>query len=350
MPASHGKIPVHFTAYESGLMTPQTLTKTRPIDWQTELQLALQQKQPSSLHGSPAYDAEAGAMFAPVLTASMMDTINWENQQDPVLKQFLPTAAETTQTDGLLADPVGDINATQVPGLIHKYHGRVLLVASGSCAVNCRYCFRRHFEYQKNFAPRNGWRASLEYIAEQDSIHEVILSGGDPLTLDSKSLHRLTDGLQKIPHVQTLRIHSRIPVVLPARIDPAFLQWANAWERKKVMVIHSNHAQELSASARTAIAALQQAGFTLLNQSVLLQGVNDNAEVLADLSSQLFDLGVMPYYLHQMDPVQNAAHFIVPADRALQIHQQLKARLPGYLVPKLVKEVAGEASKPGLAC
>ncbi len=331
-------------------MATQTQTKTRQIDWQSELQLALQQKQSSMLHGSPAYDSEAAKMFAPVLTASMVDSINWENQDDPVLKQFLPTSAETTVAEGLLADPVGDINATQVPGLIHKYHGRVLLVASGSCAVNCRYCFRRHFEYQKNFAPRNGWRASLDYIAQHDSIHEVILSGGDPLTLDNKSLYRLTDGLQQVPHIQTLRIHSRIPVVLPPRIDSFFLQWAQTWDRKKVMVIHSNHAQELSAAARTAITDLQQAGFTLLNQSVLLKGVNDNAKVLADLSNQLFDLGVMPYYLHQMDPVQNAAHFIVAPDQALQIHQQLKARLPGYLVPKLVREVAGEASKTGLAC
>ena len=327
--------------------------QSKAINWQQQLQLALRNHHPmngtNSLNQRTEYSTAASQLFSTVITDQMLQLIDDRSGiNDPVLAQFLPTAAETIETPGYQDDPVGDHQATKTPGLIHKYHGRVLLIASGSCAVNCRYCFRRHFPYSQSFAPRKHWQASLDYIHHNRSIHEVILSGGDPLTLETKSIALLTEALQGMPHIKTLRIHSRIPVVLPQRIDPEFLQWARQLRLNKVMVLHINHAQELSTAARQAITDLKTAGFILFNQSVLLKNINDSAEVLADLSHQLFAAGVLPYYLHQMDVVQNAAHFTVAESTAIKIHQQLQAQLPGYLVPKLVKEVAGQKSKTSL--
>ncbi|MGJ8662898.1 MAG: EF-P beta-lysylation protein EpmB [Marinicella sp.] len=311
-------------------------------DWQQQLKQALNNH---SLAAAKQFSKEASELFPAVLTGDMHARIDWDQEHDPVLAQFLPQAAETIESSDYHKDPVGDHAATQVPGLIHKYHGRVLLIASGSCAVNCRYCFRRHFPYSQSFAPRRHWQQSIEYIKQNNSIHEVILSGGDPLTLETKSLANLTQALNDLSHVKTLRIHSRIPVVLPARIDSEFLSWAQDLQLNKVMVLHINHAQELSNKAIDAIAKLNEHDFLLLNQSVLLKGVNDSAHALRELSHALHKIGVLPYYLHQMDPVQNAAHFSVSETQAIAIHQQLKVTLPGYLVPKLVRETAGEQSK-----
>ncbi len=318
-------------------------------NWQQQLQQALLNQHPNHTSQPPEYSQAASGLFPHVVTAQMMNLVDHsKGLSDPILAQFTPAAAENINTTDYLNDPVGDHEATQVPGLIHKYHGRVLLIASGSCAVNCRYCFRRHFPYSQSFAPRKHWQACLEYIENNSSIHEVILSGGDPLTLDTKTLRVLSDALQNLSHIRTLRIHSRIPVVLPQRIDPEFLNWAAQLTFNKVMVLHVNHSQEIDSLARKKIAGLKQAGFILLNQSVLLKNVNDSVEVLTDLSQKLFDLGVLPYYLHQMDAVQNAAHFTVPEPQAIKIHQQLQAQLPGYLVPKLVKEEAGQSNKTSL--
>lgn len=321
--------------------------------WQLQLKTALRHQHPlkktNSLNQTNAYSAAATRLFAHVVTDEMLQLMDTsKGLADPVLAQFLPTHAETIETAGYHNDPVGDSAATQVPGLIHKYHGRVLLIASGSCAVNCRYCFRRHFPYSQSFAPRNHWQASLDYLKNAPSIHEVILSGGDPLTLETQSIQVLSDALQALPHIKTLRIHSRIPVVMPQRIDTEFIQWAQQLKLNKVMVLHINHGQELGKASRQAIVDLKAAGFVLLNQSVLLKNINDSSEVLAELSHQLFAAGVLPYYLHQMDAVQNAAHFTVAESEAIEIHQQLQAQLPGYLVPKLVKEVAGQNSKTSL--
>ncbi len=316
----------------------------KPI-WQQQLKAALRNDHSRPLQHTENFSAAAADLFPTVITNDMLGLIDRHNPQDPILAQFLPDAAETQTTEGFKADPVGDSAATQVPGLIHKYHGRVLLIASGSCAVNCRYCFRRHFPYSQSYAPRNNWQKSIQYIQQTSTLHEVILSGGDPLTLDTDNLNNLSSQLESIPHIKTLRIHSRIPVVLPQRIDTEFLNWAKALKLHKVMVLHINHANELSTTAQQAIAALKTAGFVLLNQSVLLKGVNDSADTLADLSHRLFACSILPYYLHQMDAVQNAAHFCIPEPEAYKIHQQLKALLPGYLTPKLVKEIAGEDSK-----
>lgn len=313
--------------------------------WQQQLQQALTNQHDKPLNNQFGYSNEAQKLFADVITNDMLTAINKQDANDPILQQFLPTANETIETKGFHSDPVGDDDATQVPGLIHKYHGRVLLIASGSCAVNCRYCFRRHFPYQQSFAPRNRWRTSVKYIEQNTDIHEVILSGGDPLTQETKTLKHLTDALEQIEHVNTLRIHSRIPVVLSDRVDDEFLSWAEQLNLNKVMVLHINHANELTSKAKQSIEKLKQADFTLLNQSVLLKGINDDVNSLSKLSHSLFSNGVLPYYLHQFDPVQNAAHFMVEEQTAISIHQQLKQLLPGYLVPKLVKEVAGEQSK-----
>jgi len=323
------------------------LTESNTNTWQWHLKKALGSQE--NLHTPKEFSSKATALFPYVITSEMASLIDTsKGVDDPLMAQFLPTEAETINTAGYTSDPVGDHQATQVPGLIHKYRGRVLLIASGSCAVNCRYCFRRHFPYSQSFAPRKKWQASIDYISNNTSIHEVILSGGDPMTLETKTLQVLSDALHAIPHIKTLRIHSRIPVVMPQRIDVEFLHWANSLKLKKVMVLHVNHSQELGIAARQAIADLKTADFMLLNQSVLLKNINDDANVLTDLSQQLFSSGVLPYYLHQMDAVQNAAHFCVTESTAIKIHQQLQAQLPGYLVPKLVKEVAGQNNKTNL--
>jgi EF-P beta-lysylation protein EpmB len=264
---------------------------------------------------------------------------------DPLLLQVLPQRAEHDQADGYTIDAVGDLAAKAGHGVLHKYDGRALLIASGSCAVNCRYCFRRHFPYGEEIAAASHWREALAQLRADPSIREVILSGGDPLALATHKLEELTRGLAELPQVIRLRIHTRLPVVLPERIDDAFVAWLAQLPLQKVVVLHANHANELDAGVDAACARLREAGASLLNQSVLLRGVNDDADTLADLSERLFAAGVLPYYLHQLDRVQGTAHFEVSDDTALQLQQALRSRLPGYLVPRLVREVAGDAAK-----
>jgi len=267
------------------------------------------------------------------------------DRHDPLLLQVLPVLAELDEVPGFVIDAVGDMSAREARGVLHKYEGRALLIASGSCAVNCRYCFRRHFPYGEEMAAANQWREALGYLAKETSITELILSGGDPLSLATHKLAELTAGIAAFPHVKRLRIHSRLPIVLPERIDDAFIQWLADLPLQKVMVIHANHANEFDAEVDAAMARLRAAGCTLLNQSVLLAGVNDSAEALAELSERMFAAGVLPYYLHQLDKVAGTAHFEVKDNRALAMMETLRARLPGYLVPKLVREVEGDASK-----
>ena len=265
--------------------------------------------------------------------------------QDPLLLQVLPQLAELDHVPGFSADAVGDLAAREAQGVLHKYHGRALLIASGSCAVNCRYCFRRHFPYGEEIAAAGQWRQALAHLQADPSISELILSGGDPLALATSKLEELGRGLAELPHVTRLRIHTRLPVVLPERIDAPFLAWLEALPLQKVVVLHANHANEFDAGVDAACAGLRRAGATLLNQSVLLRGINDQVEALSALSERLFAAGVLPYYLHQLDRVQGAAHFEVNDVRALALVEGIRQRLPGYLVPRLVREVAGDASK-----
>ncbi|RDS84817.1 EF-P beta-lysylation protein EpmB [Dyella monticola] len=265
--------------------------------------------------------------------------------RDPLLLQVLPQLAELEHAPGFATDAVGDLAAREARGLLHKYQGRALLIASGSCAINCRYCFRRHFPYGEEMAAAGQWQQALEHIAQDASVNELILSGGDPLALATSKLEELTRGLGGIAHVTRLRIHTRLPVVLPERIDASLVEWLQALPLQTVVVVHANHPNEFDSSVDAACARLRDAGVTLLNQSVLLRAVNDDADVLTALSERMFAAGVLPYYLHQLDRVQGAAHFEVTDARALSLIEAMRNRLPGYLVPKLVREVGGDPSK-----
>jgi L-lysine 2,3-aminomutase len=268
-----------------------------------------------------------------------------KNPDDPLLRQVLAIDDELVLTPGFTEDPLDEAAYNPVPGLIHKYHGRVLLTVTGACAIHCRYCFRRHFPYDANNPGRAGWDAVLSYIASNKSIHEVIFSGGDPLIASDATLQFLCDGLAAIPHVQTLRIHTRLPVVLPERVDSGLCGLLRASRFKKVVVLHANHANELSHAVLLACTKLRDAGCVLLNQSVLLKGVNQEANALIALSHRLWACGILPYYLHLLDKVQGAAHFEVSQTRAKALLNTLSAHLPGYLVPKLVREQRGEKNK-----
>lgn len=267
---------------------------------------------------------------------------------DPLLLQVLPQAAELDEAPGFGLDAVGDLSARTAKGVLHKYRGRALLIATGSCAVNCRYCFRRHFPYGEETAAANRWHEAVAHLAADASIDEVILSGGDPLSLSTAKLTELTAALAAIPHIRRLRIHTRLPVVLPARVDSELCAWLSGLPWPAAIVLHANHANELDAGVARACARLRDTGAALLNQSVLLRGINDDADTLAALSERLFDCGVVPYYLHQLDRVAGTAHFAVADETARSLVDALRTRLAGYLVPRLVREIPGETGKTPL--
>lgn len=269
--------------------------------------------------------------------------------RDPLFLQVWPRPEESLEVPGYSTDAVGDLATLKDGGIIHKYHGRALVVATGACGVHCRYCFRRHFPYSEALAARDQWRGAIEALRSDSSISEVILSGGDPLSLSDDKLASFVEALEGIPHVRRLRLHSRQPVVLPERVDSALLGWLAASRLQKVMVLHANHANELDERVSAACARLGSIGVTLLNQSVLLRGVNDDADALAALSERLFSFRVLPYYLHMLDRVHGSAHFEVGEIKARALMRELSARLPGYLLPRLAQEVPGESGKRVLA-
>ncbi len=271
------------------------------------------------------------------------------NPRDPLLLQVLPRGVERARPAGFSADPLAEQAASRGAGLLHKYPGRVLLVTTGACPVHCRYCFRRHFPYQSLQAGQQDWRAAAQRIAASGQIKEVILSGGDPLTLSNRRIQGLIAALADIPHLTTIRIHTRFPVILPQRVDAGLLAALRAAPQRIVMVLHANHPNEIGEPLCDALTALRAAGVTLLNQAVLLRDVNDAVPPLAALSERLFAAGVLPYYLHLLDPVAGAAHFEVSAARGQALVQALRALLPGYLVPRLARELPGELSKTLLA-
>ncbi|WP_086873009.1 EF-P beta-lysylation protein EpmB [Kosakonia pseudosacchari] len=269
------------------------------------------------------------------------------NPHDPLLRQVLTSQEEFIVAPGFSTDPLEE-QSSVVPGLLHKYRNRALLLVKGGCAVNCRYCFRRHFPYADNQGNKRNWQGALDYIAVHPELDEIIFSGGDPLMAKDHELDWLLSQLEAIPHIKRLRIHSRLPIVIPARItDTLSARFARS-SLQILLVNHINHAQEIGDDFRHAMAQLRQANVTLLNQSVLLRGVNDNAQTLADLSNALFDAGVMPYYLHVLDKVQGAAHFMVSDDEARTIMRELLTLVSGYMVPKLAREIGGEPSKTPL--
>ena len=333
------------------------ITRTPPLwhtaDWQKSLARAI--RDPRQLLEQLALPADllpaarAGAAEFPLLVPhSYVARMQPGDPQDPLLRQVLPLEAELQHTAGYVADPVGDLPAMVRPGLLHKYQGRALVVTTAACGIHCRYCFRRHFPYQDANPMPYRWQQVREYLAADESIEELILSGGDPLSLSDHRLAGLLDAVQSIPHLKRLRLHTRYPIILPERLTDPLLQLLQQPPQAVIMVIHANHPNELDAGVKAALAPFRQAGITLLNQAVLLRGVNDSEAALVGLSEALFAAGVLPYYLHQLDPVQGAAHFAVDDHRARELHAALRARLPGYLVPRLVREVPGETAKTPL--
>lgn len=293
--------------------------------------------------------ADQAAGFAEKWTPAVDAAMAVEGENGPLGRQFRFDAREWETVPGFGPDPVGDQAAEAVPGLLHKYAGRVLVVATGACAVHCRYCFRRHFPYADHRLDDEAVARIVDYIQADPSIREVILSGGDPLVLSPRRLDALMSALATIGHVSRLRIHSRVPTVLPERLDEAMLAALTGHRLRSVMVLHVNHADELPESLRALLRRLRERGMLLLNQSVLLAGVNDSVETLVALSERLFDMGVQPYYLHALDRVGGAAHFLVPSERGTQLIEEMRARLPGFLVPRFVVEQAGGKSKTPIA-
>ncbi|MCE9552772.1 MAG: EF-P beta-lysylation protein EpmB [Planctomycetes bacterium] len=297
---------------------------------------------PASLLPAARRASELFPLFAPREYIARMRP---GDPDDPLLRQVLPLGDELESADGFTADPVGDAAAACGPGLLRKYRTRALLITTGVCAIHCRYCFRRHYPYDELPRSLDEWEPALAEIAADATLDEVILSGGDPLMLTDGRLTELAERLAAIPHLTRLRMHTRLPIVIPARVCDALIGWLRGTRLAPIVVIHANHAAELDGEVAAALAKLADAGIVLLNQSVLLRGVNDEADALTDLSRRLVDLRVMPYYLHQLDRVAGAAHFEVSPDRGRKLIEELRTRLPGYAVPRYVQEVPGAESK-----
>ena len=331
--------------------SPLHPTPLKPAHWQQVWREAVRDpRELLSMLGLEALSArisdEAATQFPLRVPRGFVARMHKGDARDPLLRQVLPLDDEMLVVPGFASfDAVGDAAARAGTGLLQKYRGRALLVATGSCAVNCRYCFRRHFPYAEETAARAGWREAVESIRTDASIEEVILSGGDPFSLATSKLAELTDALAGIGHLKRLRIHTRLPVVLPERVDAGLLEWLARLPWPVAIVLHANHANEFDTGVDTALAGLRGTGAQLLNQAVLLRGVNDSVEALAELGERSFAAGVLPYYLHQLDRVAGVAHFEVPDPEARALHAALAARVSGYLVPRLVREVAGDTGK-----
>ena len=290
---------------------------------------------------------EAKRLFALRVPRAFVARMEKGNPDDPLLRQVLTSQEEFITAPGFSTDPLEEQHSV-VPGLLHKYRNRALLLVKGGCAVNCRYCFRRHFPYADNQGNKRNWQAALDYVSAHPELDEIIFSGGDPLMAKDHELDWLLTQLETIPHIKRLRIHSRLPIVIPARITDTLTARFESSSLQILLVNHINHANEIDDEFRQAMARLRRANVTLLNQSVLLRGVNDNAQTLANLSNALFDAGVMPYYLHVLDKVQGAAHFLVSDDEAREIMRELLTLISGYMVPRLAREIGGEPSKTPL--
>ncbi len=322
----------------------------QPARWQTEMAEAI--SSPEALVAALGLDRDlalrargAAAGFRLRVPRGYVARMQPGDPADPLLRQILPLEQELEDVADYVADPLGERAALRAPGLLQKYRGRALIIATSACAVHCRYCFRREFPYAEQGIEGPRWSAALAEIQRDTSLEEVILSGGDPLSLSDARLASLTDSLAAIPHIRRLRVHTRQPIVLPSRVDSGLVGWLRSLRLPMVFVLHANHPNEIDSSVRAACETLNANGVRLLNQSVLLRGVNDNVDVLAELSRRLFDIGVLPYYLHVLDRVRGTAHFSVSDDRARAIAGELAARLSGYLVPRLVREIYGSPAK-----
>lgn len=322
-------------------------------DWQRQLSrsnisVVSLLKQLDLYDNAPGTDFEHQKNFPLRVPDAYIKRMRKGDINDPLLKQVLPSQQEWDAIPGFTHDPLQEAQYNPTPGLIHKYHGRALLIVTQACAVHCRYCFRRHFDYQENLLGPKQWQPTFDYLDSHPELTEVILSGGDPLAASDKHLAWLSQQIGSIPHVSRLRIHSRLPIVLPQRINQPLLDWLSAWPGQTVMVVHCNHANEINDEVKHAVQKLSSAGVTVLNQTVLLAGINDNVSALAELSESLFDAKIMPYYLHTLDAVSGAGHFSVSDHRARRLIGELSRRLSGFLVPKLVREHPHAHSKTPL--
>lgn len=317
--------------------------------WQQQMRWAIRDvdslRERLDLPQDSSLGAESAAQFPVFVPLPLLTRMTPGDWNDPLLKQVLPVRSEDHSPPGFSLDPLGESAATLTPGLLQKYAGRVLLVTTGACAVHCRYCFRRHFPYTESPTSPTQWEPAIAQIAADDSIEEVILSGGDPLTIVDQQLEKLVDRLKQIRHLKRLRIHTRLPIMIPQRITERLVELLGNGPLKPIVVIHANHANELDDSVAAALKKLLKAQVMLLNQTVLLRGINDDAKTLTELSQRLLDCHVLPYYLHQLDPVIGTSHFEVKAERGVELIEQMRAALPGYAVPRYVKELDGEPSK-----
>lgn len=289
-------------------------------------------------------DLAARKLFALRVPQPFIDRMEKGNPQDPLFLQVMTSAQEFMQVDGFVKDPLEEQH-NAAPNVLHKYHNRLLLMVKNACAVNCRYCFRRHFPYNQNQGNKANWQKAVNYILANPQIEEVIFSGGDPLMAKDHELAWLIKQLENVPHLQRLRIHSRLPVVIPERITTELCRLFAETRLQIVFVTHINHGNEIDKHLTNALQKLKEAGVALLNQSVLLKGINDNAQTLKTLSDKLFTVGILPYYLHLFDKVEGGSHFYLDDKSAVKIYRELQSITSGYLVPKLAREIAGEPNK-----
>lgn len=331
-------------------MIQQSASRWQSKDWQLALKTMLRSVEALCEYVGVAIEDLEKAQLAhkdfPVrVPTAYADQIEKGNLHDPLLLQVLPQTAELIETSGFVEDPLNEAAFNKTPGLIHKYHGRVLFITSPSCAINCRYCFRRHFPYQDNNPNMAQWQQALDYIRADNSIQEVILSGGDPLSASDDYLNKLIQAIATIPHVRWLRLHSRLPVVIPQRVTDNLLNLLTATRLQTSVVLHINHANELSTDVAEAIHLLQQRHIRVLNQSVLLRGINDDVSSHKQLLEKLHQHRVQAYYLHLLDPVKGAAHFLVDDEKALTLYEQLRQEVPGFMLPRLARETAHQPYK-----
>ncbi len=327
-------------------MIPVKLPPLQQRSWKEELKLAC--KDPQELLNLIGLQNDVNLRqwiqhspdFALLATRSYIQRIQPNDANDPLLLQILPLKEEIRSVSGYVSDPLMEKQAQLQPGLIKKYHGRALVITTGACAIHCRYCFRRHHPYSQGSAQiHKDWSNIIQALKKDTSIQEIILSGGDPLMLDTKKLQKISDDIQSISHIHTLRIHTRLPIVLPERITDHFCRWLEKIDLNKIIVIHSNHPSEINTDVAYGLKRIRQCDATLLNQSVLLRGINDNADVLESLSWKLIQNQTLPYYLHDLDPVSGAHHFSIPHHKVKTLQYALLNKLPGYLVPKFVREI-----------
>ncbi|TWU20224.1 L-lysine 2,3-aminomutase [Novipirellula galeiformis] len=339
LPGSHDDFPIS-----------STTSAEVPVDWQTAMRKAIRsgkellerlQLPASSFPGN----LESFPTFVPL---EFLQRMTPGDLADPLLRQVLPVSEELASVPDFVADPVGDLDALAAGGLIHKYEGRALLIVSGACGVHCRYCFRREFPYSEAGSRRENWDPAIQYIQSHRDIEEVILSGGDPLTLTDAPLFDLIDRLDAIDHVRRIRFHTRMPIVIPQRVTPAICKRLQKTRATVWFVVHANHANELDSAVMDRLEMLVDAGIPVLNQAVLLRGVNDDEQTLVDLFMKLVNHRVQPYYLHQLDRVRGTQHFEVPVERGLELIANIRTRLPGYAVPTYVTEQAGQPAKTPL--